>query len=259
MRILLTNDDGIHAPGLLALARHLIAGGHAVSIAAPLQQHSGSGTSLGGTLDHQFVPTEVLDLPELPGVEAVAVDAPPAMVALMAAHGLVASDAELLISGINPGHNVGRLIAHSGTIAAAQVAASYGRPAFAVSCGAAVAAEFEATASFIARALRVLVPLTGDGGVLNVNFPRCSLDDVRGARFASLALPPAGDIALVREPGGFRLDLARDRTSVDAGSDLALVHEGYVTLTRLGVAPDSAAVETAAVEALERLRCNRPA
>lgn len=43
MRILLTNDDGIHAPGLLALAKYLLADGHAVAVAAPLQQHSGSG------------------------------------------------------------------------------------------------------------------------------------------------------------------------------------------------------------------------
>lgn len=74
---------------------------------------------MGGTLDQQFVPVEPLTLPELPDVEAVAVDAPPALVALMVAHGLVAPDAELLISGINPGHNVGRLIAHSGTIGSA--------------------------------------------------------------------------------------------------------------------------------------------
>lgn len=253
MRILLTNDDGIHAPGLLAMAKHLLADGHAVSIAAPLQQHSGSGTSLGGTLDQQFVPTERLDLPELPGVEAVAVDAPPAMVALMVAHGLVAPDAELLISGINPGHNVGRLIAHSGTIAAAKIAAAYGRPAFAVSCGGEVDEEFEATASFVCSALQILVPLTGEGDILNLNFPRCTRNEVLGARFASLALPPEGDVSLAREPGGFRLNVARDRTAVEPGSDLALLHQGYVTLTRLGAAPHSAAVETAAVEALERL------
>lgn len=253
MRILLTNDDGIHAPGLLALAKQLLADGHAVSIAAPLQQHSGSGTSLGGTLDQQFVPVERLTLPELPGVEAVAVEAPPALVALMLAHGLVAADAELLISGINPGHNVGRLIAHSGTIAAAQIAAAYGRPAVAVSCGGEVDTEFEATASYVARALHVLVPLTGEGGVLNVNFPRCSLDDVRGARFAALALPPAGDVSLIHEPGGFRLNVARDRSVVEPDSDLALLHEGYVTLTRLAAAPHDPAVERAAVEALERL------
>lgn len=253
MRILLTNDDGIHAPGLLALGRRLLADGHQLSIAAPLQQHSGSGTSLAGNLDNQFVPTEPLDLPELPGVEAVGVDAPPAMVALMVAHGLLACDAELLISGINPGHNVGRLIAHSGTIAAAQIAAAYGRPAFAVSCGAQVDAEFDATATFVGRALEVLLRLTGEGGVLNVNFPRCPLDEIRGARFASLAHPAAGDVALEREPGGFRLNVSRDRTTVDPGSDLALLHEDYVTLTRLAAAPHDPAVEQAAVEGLERL------
>lgn len=253
MQILLTNDDGIHAPGLVALAKHLLAAGHELSIAAPLQQHSGSGTSLGGSLENQFVPVERLDLPELPGVEAVAVDAPPAMVALMLAHGLVACDAELLISGINPGHNVGRLIAHSGTIASAQVAAAYGRPSFAISCGAEVDAEFDATATFVARALDVLVRLTGEGGVLNVNFPRRSLGEVRGARFASLALPAAGDVALEREPGGFRLNVSRDRATLDPGSDLALLHLGYVTLTRLAAAPHDPAVEQAAVEGLERL------
>lgn len=253
MRILLTNDDGIHAPGLIALARHLLDAGHAVSIAAPLRQHSGSGTSLGGTLDHRFVPTEQLELPELPGVAAVAVDAPPAMVALMVAHGLVAPDAELVISGINPGHNVGRLIAHSGTIAAAQIAAAYGRRAFAVSCGSEVDAEFATAASFIARTLEVLVRLTGGGGVLNVNVPGAAISELPGVRWASLATPPSGDVALVQEPGGFRLDLSRDRATVAPGSDLALLHEGYVTLTRLAAAPHDPAVAEAAIDALHAL------
>lgn len=253
MRIVVTNDDGIHAPGLQALARHLVAGGHEVFVAAPLREHSGSGTSLDSPLDGRLIAAEAIELPELPGVPALAVDAPPAMVGLALAHGLLDLEADLLVSGINAGHNVGRLTLHSGTVAAAQTVAAHAWPALAVSCSGRDDRGFQNTAAFAARALKALVPLANHGGVLNVNFPGCPLDHVRGVRVASLALPPAGDVRLSREPAGFRLQLSRDPRTVAHDSDLALVQDDWITLTRLAATPRALSLPDTLLGPLRRL------
>ena len=230
MRILLTNDDGIHAPGLIILAERLLRDGHELAITAPLRETSGSGTSVGSQLDGQFVPAELVTLPELDGVRAVAVDGPPCLAVLAVCHGLMDVTPDLLISGINPGNNIGRLSIHSGTLGAARTAAGYGLRAVAVSCPSAPGERYAEAADFMALAVETLATREADGLVFNINYPPAPFSEVRGVRAAAPAAPPDGDVTLDRETGGFRMRVSRDANAVAAESDLVLLGAGYISI-----------------------------
>ena len=246
MQLLLTNDDGVDAPGILALARRLHADGHQLTLAAPFHETSGSGTSVGSQLDGRVTLSELRELPGLDGVRVVAVDGPPALAVLAVCHGLIEIQPDLVISGINPGNNIGRLSQHSGTLGAAMTAAGYGLRAVAVSCASAPNAQFVDAARFMSVAVSTLATRPHDGVVFNINYPARSFDRVRGVRAASMAIPDGGDVALQREPGGFSLRVSRDRRTVADDSDLALLDDGYITLTYAGQQRPSNA-ETAAI------------
>lgn len=233
MRLLLMNDDGVYAPGLVVLATRLRQEGHQISIVAPLNGHSGSGTSLGGELKNQLTRTEIIELPDLEGVQTIGVDGPPALAALLACHGLVDDRPDLVISGINPGNNVGRLSLHSGTLGAAMTVAAYGWPAIAVSCAGKPNIKFEATADLVASRMGDLVSDANDGVVLNVNYPPSLNDDAHSIRVAKLAMPPSGDIMLEVTGEGIDATINRRSEELDVDSDLALLLLGYVTVTRL--------------------------
>ena len=110
MRVLVTNDDGVDAPGLGVLAARL--GDVAeVAVVAPDRDYSGSSAAFGLLWDHE----PVVRRRSVPGAdEAWSVEGPPALCVLYARHGAF-GDFDLVVSGINPGANVGRAVAHSGT------------------------------------------------------------------------------------------------------------------------------------------------
>lgn len=253
MRLLLTNDDGIAAPGILALARRLLADGHELTLAAPFHETSGSGTSVGSQLDGRLTAYELRQVPDLPGVRAVAVDGPPALAVLAVCHGLIDVDPDLVISGINPGNNVGRLSLHSGTLGAAMAASGYGLRAVAVSCPGAPPERYEDTAHFTALAVEALATRPHDGHVFNINYPACGFAELRGVRAASMATPSGGDVALERGDSAFSLRVARDRSTVAEDSDLALLHEGFVSVTYAGQQLATNAATTAISDVLDRL------
>jgi 5'/3'-nucleotidase len=235
MRVLLMNDDGVHAPGLRVLAERLHLDGHEIDIVAPLDGHSGSGTSIGGEVNGGFTSCVRVNILEGVSLSAFAVDGPPALAALAACHGLLDARPDLVISGINPGNNVGRLALHSGTLAAAMTVASYGWPAVAVSCAGTLSTYFAATADFVASKIDDIAEAAMKDLVLNINYPPCSERDVRGVREASMAAPISGDLRLVQDAAGFRLSLLRPLEEVAEDSDLALLHAGYITITYLRV------------------------
>src|SRR5687767_4978848 len=110
MRVLVTNDDGVHAPGILALAAALVEADHDVIVAAPLEDMSGSGAALGPG-HASGVRVEHLRLDGLhEAVRVVGVEGPPGM-AVMAGHlGAFGERPDLVCSGINYGPNTGRSI-----------------------------------------------------------------------------------------------------------------------------------------------------
>ena len=128
--IVLTNDDGIHSPGLLAAAEALAPLGWGL-VAAPSEQQSGSGRSMTGTAD---IVTERLEK-VIDGNywEVYAVRGTPAQAVQQALLVLSDCNPDLVVSGINYGENVGSGITISGTVGAALEGASFGIPALAVS------------------------------------------------------------------------------------------------------------------------------
>jgi 5'-nucleotidase len=180
MRILLTNDDGIQAPGLAALIG-VIAPMAEVLVVAPESERSATAHAIKV---HRPCRTMRVNHP-VESVETHAMDANPADCVKYALSTLWAqTPPDLVISGINRGQNTGNNVIYSGTVAAAIEAAMYGVPAMAIS----LAARFGQTADFTVAAdwARHLAPQIVKQGlptgiVINVNVPNLPRDQIRGA------------------------------------------------------------------------------
>lgn len=164
MLILVTNDDGIHSPGLVALAERLTALGRVV-VVAPDRERSAVGHSL--TLHSPLRAEEIRS-------GYFAVDGTPTDCVNLGIHGLLKERPALVVSGINKGANMGDDITYSGTVSAAMEATLMGVPAFAVSLAGTsfTAADFSVGAEFSLRLARMVMQqnLPPDT-FLNVNIP----------------------------------------------------------------------------------------
>jgi 5'-nucleotidase len=233
VRILVTNDDGIHAPGLLVLARALAAAGHDLVVAAPLTDNSGASAALGPAHLAGGVTFQRVVLEGLPGVPAYGLDGPPAL-AVLAAHleGFGPRPA-IVASGINPGNNTGRSVLHSGTVGAALAAANFGLSGVALSVGFGDPVRFASAAPLAVAAVAWLAqapPLT----VLNVNVPDLPLDRLAGV--ASARLAPIGTVRTViigADEGRFEMELQPTAAEFAPDTDTALIAAGYATVTAL--------------------------
>lgn len=175
MNILLTNDDGIFAPGLQALHQRLAAR-HAVAVVAPDQERSAVGHGI--TLHHPLRASRVALNAHFKGY---AVSGTPADCIKLGMFELLATRPDLVLSGINPGANVGINVNYSGTVAGAKEAALYGLPAIAVSVQGREVVNFEDAAAF-AESLAEMVLCRGlpRGTFLNVNIPNVPFCDIAG-------------------------------------------------------------------------------
>ncbi|MFP4250795.1 MAG: 5'/3'-nucleotidase SurE [Armatimonadota bacterium] len=173
MRILVTNDDGIHAPGLLALARALAPLGEVIVI-APERQQSAAGHGI--TL-HKPLRMTPVDL-DAPVAEAFATNGTPADCTILAA----ADDRpapDLVVAGINAGANLGEEVLYSGTASAAMEGALQGITSFAVSVTAFEDCVFEPAAEYAARlARRMLTRDLPPDTFLNVNVPNVCAEEL---------------------------------------------------------------------------------
>jgi 5'/3'-nucleotidase len=249
-RVLVTNDDGIHATGLRWLARAAVAAGFEVVVAAPDYEASGSSAALTAIYRDRRLAVTPTDLgPELPEVEAYAVQASPGYVVMLSVIGTFGRRPDLVLSGVNRGTNTGHVVLHSGTVGAALTAANHGIRAMAVSIdslpvedgGASLAEYFSgvegdwlhwATASEVAHRCVSILDGLPDDTVLNVNVPNVPLSELAGLRQARLA--PFGHVQMaVAETGeGYvrtTVERATDRLAPD--TDTALLSHGYATLT----------------------------
>jgi len=233
-RALITNDDGIDAPGLHVLARMARDAGLDVTVAAPMRQSSGTSASIVAAEEDGRIAIERRELPELAGVPAFAVRGGPGLVALIAAHGAFGEPAELVLSGVNHGANVGRAILHSGTVGAALTGGLNGAWGVAVSLDVGMnPTEFHWDAA--AAAALELLPFLLErprGTVVNVNAPNAPTN--RGIVEAALA--PFGIVQTTlteRDAGHIRLAVEDLPNTPEPGSDAACLAAGWVTLTGL--------------------------
>ena len=179
MRVLLTNDDGIHAPGLWAL-HQAFATRHQVTVVAPDRERSAVGHGITLHQPIRFQNTRVNG-----SLRGFAVNGTPADCVKLGLAELLDTPPELVVSGINPGANVGINVNYSGTVAAAKEAAMAGIPAMAVSIIAPGDRHVDAAARF---AESLSMQLTGrglpQGTFLNVNFPDLPMDEILGVSWS---------------------------------------------------------------------------
>ncbi len=260
MRVLLTNDDGVDAPGLAVLGRALHDAGLDVLVAAPLTEASGAGAGVGPlhTMDEGIHVTG-LDRPGLEGIETLGVDALPALIVIAGCLGAFGQPPDLVVTGINPGRNVGRAVLHSGTVGAALTAVHFNKRGLAMSIQSGPFAAPEAagdtkihfeTAAAIAASLAPRVALAPPRTVVNCNVPNLPLADLKGMRRARLARSGLIRSALVDAKGDARmqLELGFGEPAPGDESDEALTALGYATVTALAsVAEDPRSDATSAI------------
>ncbi|WP_250002565.1 5'/3'-nucleotidase SurE [Actinoplanes sp. M2I2] len=246
-RVLITNDDGVGAPGIHALAS-AVAGDHDVVVAAPQDEASGMSAALTAVVSDGQI---VISAYDLPGIKAYGVAASPAYIVVLASLGVFGPPPDIVLSGINRGANAGRAVLHSGTVGAALTAANYGMRALAVSLdvlnpdasvssasgGNAIVVPSDdalhwSTAASLAATLMETVASAPAGTVLNLNVPdRESAPELREAKLA--AFGQAG-IAVAEAGEGFvRTTIERSGEHLRPGTDLALLAEGFATVTAL--------------------------
>jgi len=232
LRILVVNDDGYQAPGLLALVDSLLPIGD-VTVVAPYEQQSGTGhgiTFLG--------PIEVYEFGNAQGIGWYAVNARPATVVRVALAAILDSMPDLLVSGINTGDNIGTNAWVSGTVAAAREAAMNGVPALAFSVNPTGPDSYRVAAGWarqvverLRAASRLRAPL-----LLNVNLQAQQPAGIRiapmslaiGEQRYDRAVSPRGQVYL------WDAWSPPDDDSVE-GTDLYWFHRGYITITPLRI------------------------
>ncbi len=175
MRILLTNDDGIFAPGLAAIYKKLIKLGEVI-VVAPSESRSGASHSL--TFSKPLVCNKVDINGQFTGYS---VEGSPADCVKLAVLQLCQGPIDLLVSGINNGANAGINIYYSGTVAAAMEGVFLKIPSVAMSIAFEEGTNFEHAADYCWQVLQKLMPVR-DGAVININIPQLSKGAPKGIR-----------------------------------------------------------------------------
>jgi 5'-nucleotidase len=234
--ILVTNDDGVQAPGLLALAKSLADVGN-VTILAPDRNWSASGH-----VKTMHRPLRAWETRLADGTSALACDGAPSDCVALALLGLVSPDVDLVVSGINPSANLGHDVTYSGTVTAAMEAAIAGIPGIAVSLDSHADHNGQVdygTAAEIAQQLARLTLADGlpEGVFLNVNVPTGTADQLAGLTVTRQGLRLYRD-ALVerRDPRGrpyYWIGGEEPSGISDPGTDFWALQEGMVSVTPL--------------------------
>jgi len=250
MRILVTNDDGIESIGLHVLARAMAEHGDVV-VVAPDREFSGASVAIGAIWE--FVPE--ITRHRIDGVpEAWAVNGPPALCVMYARLGAFDGPFDLVVSGINPGANVGRSVYHSGTIGACLSARNGGWSGVAVSQSVAgMAIEGQRTWTDVLGSQKwhvaaevashyvggLVANMPSEPVVVNLNVPNTELDDIQGWAIGEVGrLPPRAmsSVALVptEDPDRFGLDIQwGDLIDLPDHTDGGLIEHDRVSVTYL--------------------------
>lgn len=229
MRILLSNDDGIHAPGIQTLAKALREFAE-VQVVAPDRNRSGASNSL--TLESSL---RTFDYPN--GDIAVQMGTPTDCVYL-GVNALMRPRPDVVVSGINAGPNLGDDVIYSGTVAAAMEGRHLGFPALAVSLDG--HEHYETAAAVTCAILRALSrePLR-TGRILNINVPDLPLHEIKGWRVTRCgSRHPADQVIAQKDPRGntiYWIGPPGEKHDVGPDTDFAAVEQGYVSITPLQV------------------------
>ncbi|MEM7570043.1 MAG: 5'/3'-nucleotidase SurE [Pseudomonadota bacterium] len=233
MRILLTNDDGIHAPGLAILEK--IAGelSDDVWVVAPEAEQSGAGHSLTLNQPLRYLKT---------GPRRYAVRGTPTDCVMMALNHIIKDERpDLILSGVNSGGNLGEDVTYSGTIAAAMEGTLAGVPSIALSqaLNAERRLEWSAAQTYAADIIQSLLKEGWPDTVLmNVNFPAVGADGVKGIEVTHQGQRDVTDMRVeartdMRGIPYYWFALSRALGAQPEDSDLQVVRDGFISVTPL--------------------------
>lgn len=232
MHILVTNDDGVQSPGLLALKRALERVAD-VTVLAPSDNWSASGH-----VKTMHKPLRVGETALADGSTALATTGAPSDAVALAFLGIVSEPIDLVVSGINPGPNLGHDVTYSGTVTAAMEGVIAGVPSIAVSLNVYAPREFDVAARFAARLAvevfeRGLPPYT----LLNVNVPDLPKDEIAGVTITRQGLRIYRDELIHRvDPRGrpyYWIGGEPLEDELQEGTDEWAVAHDYISITPL--------------------------
>jgi 5'-nucleotidase len=251
MKILLTNDDGVMAPGIAALARAVAewidrcpeGDEREAVVVAPDRNYSGMSSAVGDVFDFPTVRYERHHIAGAESIRAYGVEAPPALCAIIGALGSFDLAPDLIISGINAGANVGRSVLHSGTVGAIMSGAQLGLSGLAVSVQWGEDVHYDLAARLAIEVLDELFRAPSRT-LLNLNVPNVTREHLRGVRRGRISTaevvmaagPRAGGEPLA-DKGEMPLLVGAaspevgDVSDEDEGDDGALLVAGYASLT----------------------------
>ncbi len=248
VRVLVTNDDGIGAPGLHALVAALESWSlrrdepHELVVVAPDRNHSGASSAVGEVYTRSAVRFHRRKLAGLEEVECFGLDAAPALCVLVGVLGGIGSRPDVVVSGVNAGVNVGRSVLHSGTIGAILTASQLGLSGLAVSMQWREHAPYDVAAELATLVLDELVAAP-PRSLLNLNVPALSREELRGVRRGRIStagiVKAAGELGALEEEGEIPLRLGSavpalgDVSDEEPEDDGALVAAGFASLTPL--------------------------
>lgn len=237
MKILITNDDGIKAPGIAALAEIASNFGE-VYVIAPHQNNSAVGHGITMRRPLKAYP-ETITFAKL----AYGIDGTPAdCVKYALAHLKIQPD--LVLSGINDERNVGTDVLYSGTVSGALEANLCGYPSFAIST---TDSNFEVVKKYLPQIFEKLLSQNLESNVtMNINFP--SLMEPKGIKVASLGITRYEEV-YVEEDGGHKLSGPFIDIEQSEDTDVKSVQNGYISITPLKIKLD----DDAKIQELQKL------
>ena len=258
MKLLITNDDGVFAPGIVELASALGRSGHECAVTAPDRERSSVGHSI--TLTRPLRLWEAPPGPYPPECRVFACDGTPSDCVVLAMEEVMPNPG-LVISGINRGPNLGDDLTYSGTVSAAMEGVILGRSAVAVSlaCDGADLEHHYEPASSVAVALVDFLesnPLK-PGVLLNVNVPNVPLPLIRGIKVTRKGVRLyEGKVTRFTDPGGriFYWVAGRPEDQLEEGSDVWAAANGYVSITPVHMdMTHFPSIETLAADGAEKI------
>jgi len=234
MKILITNDDGIRAPGIVALADAMKDAGEVV-VCAPESQQSAVSHSI--TLHKPLRCREVPDFP-VDGIRAYSTNGTPTDAVLLGIHAVFGEKPDVVISGINAGPNLGADVTYSGTVAGAMEGIVAMIPSIAVSMGAFENLMYKDCAEFTNNLCEIVLRCDFPRDILlNVNYPNVALDEIKGVAVTKLGQRWYDDVVHERvDPRGRKYYWITGKKVLYGqkdGTDAYELERGFISVTPL--------------------------